>query len=180
VASTNTYWAAATFMASSTATEQTGVNMQDGGAEATFTRVGNGPWEVRIHDSLWPCPGDLPANVLTIWHLSIVDGCEVAQAVSPDEEKMTAGATFISLPDGTYFGTILYADLDYGGQGSLVFDPVTWSGEAAPTDAVGALSNLTIDASTDVEYSVGSSAASSHVVGAHLDPVFINLVGNAA
>ena len=81
VPSTNTYWAAAAFAASPTATEQTGVNMQDGGAEATFTRVGNGPWDVRIHALLWPCPGDLPASVLAVWHLTIVEGCTVAQAI---------------------------------------------------------------------------------------------------
>lgn len=77
VPSTNTYWAAATFVASSMATEQTGVNMQDGGAEATFTRFGTGAWDVHIHDSLWPCAGDLPASVLAVWHLTIVEGCEV-------------------------------------------------------------------------------------------------------
>lgn len=179
VSSTNTYWAA-TFVASSTATEQTGVNMQDGGAEATFTRIGTGAWDVRIHDSLWPCPGDLPASVLAVWHLTIVEGRTVAQAISPDNDKTSKDATFISLPNGRYFGTILYADLDYGGQGSLVFDPVTWKGAVVPTDAVHALSNLTIDTSAEADYSVGNDAASSHVVMGHIDASFINLIAAAA
>jgi hypothetical protein len=75
VPSTNTYWAAATFVGSGTATEQTMVTLQDEGAEATFIRIGTGPWDVHIHALLWPCPGDLPVAVLAAWHLAIVEGC---------------------------------------------------------------------------------------------------------
>ena len=75
VPSTNTYWAAATFVASASATEQTKVTLQDEGSAATFTRVGTGPWDVRLHPLLWPCPGDLPASVLAAWQLTIVEGC---------------------------------------------------------------------------------------------------------
>ena len=58
------------------------VTLQDEGAAATFTRVGTGPWAVRLHPLLWPCPGDLPAGVLAVWRLTIVEGCAAASATS--------------------------------------------------------------------------------------------------
>ncbi|HEY8728050.1 MAG TPA: hypothetical protein VIL94_00595 [Acidothermaceae bacterium] len=175
VASTNTYWAAATFVASSTATEQTGVNMQDGGAEATFTRVGTGAWDVHIHDGLWPCPGDLPASVLAVWHLTIVEGCAVAPEGSPGAYR---GPPTIALPDGQYFGYVLSETFD-GDHGSMGFDPETWDADPTPADNVYAFSTVPFDTSAVTEYSVGNDAASSHVVTGHMDAAFFQLMRDA-
>ncbi len=175
IPSTDTYWAEASFVATSTATEQTRVNMQDGGAEATFTRIGTGAWDVHIHDSLWPCPGDLPASVLAVWHLTLVEGCAVAQESSPDTSH---GAPTIPLSDGRYFGLVLSETFD-GDHGSIGIDPLTWDAEPFPADNVYAFSMLTFDTSTVTEYSVGNDAASSHVVTGHMDAAFIQLMRDA-
>ena len=72
VPATDTYWAVASFVPTSTAAEQTLVNLQDGGDMGVFTRVGTGAWQMRSNGGIpFPCPGLLPADVSSLWGMTI-------------------------------------------------------------------------------------------------------------
>jgi hypothetical protein len=68
---TGTYWAMATFMPSTTASENTIVDMQDGGNTGMFTRTSEGAWQV-VREGVPPGCGILqfyPTTVITAWAL---------------------------------------------------------------------------------------------------------------
>lgn len=68
---TDTYWALAEFLPSSTASFNVKVNFQDGGNTGMFRKSGAGPWQVRTPG--WPpiCdePRFFPHEVLDVWAL---------------------------------------------------------------------------------------------------------------
>jgi hypothetical protein len=68
--SSQTYWAAAGFVPSSTATMQTQVSMQDDGCCGIFTQAsGAASWTFAGSYLGAPCPGTVPLQVLTVWNL---------------------------------------------------------------------------------------------------------------
>jgi hypothetical protein len=71
---TGTYWAMATFVASSTVSQSTSVSMQDGGSRAFFTKTADGAWQVQrgSQGSGEVCAEIkfFPAAVLTAWVIS--------------------------------------------------------------------------------------------------------------
>jgi hypothetical protein len=72
---TDTYWAVADFSLSPTASQQTQINFQDGGSRGIFHHRAGQPWLVTIGDIPWPCPGDLPDAMRSVWNLPISRGC---------------------------------------------------------------------------------------------------------
>lgn len=77
VPSTQTYWALASFTPSSTASQDTLVGMQDGGATGIFRRGTGGSWTMLTVGSFPFCPSQtpLPSDVRTLWGLSDPTGC---------------------------------------------------------------------------------------------------------
>jgi len=68
--STQTYWAMAGFVPSSTANMQTQVSMQDDGCCGIFTQsAGAASWTYVSSYLGAPCPGAAPPEVLAVWHL---------------------------------------------------------------------------------------------------------------
>lgn len=68
---TDTYWAMATFEASTTAPLNVTVNFQDGGDIGFFTKVGSGTWQVQLGGEPAECTElrFYPQAVLTAWSL---------------------------------------------------------------------------------------------------------------
>lgn len=66
---TDTYWAMATFVATTTAPQNVTVNFQDGGDIGFFTRVGSGTWKVQLGGEPAECTElrFYPQAVLTAW-----------------------------------------------------------------------------------------------------------------
>jgi len=78
--SSGTYWALVTqFNASSTASQQVLVSMQDGGSQGYFKMVKGGAWTVTTGTSPEVCAQHafFPASLVTLWNLSTVPagGC---------------------------------------------------------------------------------------------------------
>jgi hypothetical protein len=71
-AATGTYWAMAGFLASSTASQSTEVDMQDGGRYGLFTRTPDGAWQGQRLGQPGICAEIkfFPAAVLTAWAIS--------------------------------------------------------------------------------------------------------------
>jgi hypothetical protein len=68
--STQTYWAMAGFVPSSTASMQTQVSMQDEGCCGIFTQsAGAASWTYVSSYLGAPCPGAAPPEVLAVWNL---------------------------------------------------------------------------------------------------------------
>jgi hypothetical protein len=68
--STQTYWAMAGFVPSSTASLQTQVSMQDQGCCGIFTQsAGAASWTYVSSYLGAPCPGAAPPEVLAVWNL---------------------------------------------------------------------------------------------------------------
>jgi hypothetical protein len=150
---TDTYWAVADFSLSPTASQQTQINFQDGGSRGMFHRRAGEAWQVTIGEIPWPCPGDLPDAMLSVWHLSISAGCVVVNTPFPDRSKRN----FVTLPDGDYFGTIEWLEYTYADGGSLDFDPYTWANGSGPVDnQPDAWSSLQVDTHTVTRYGDGT------------------------
>jgi hypothetical protein len=76
VPSTGTYWAIANFLPSSTATTQTKVSMQDDGCCGVFTQPsGATSWTFVSGYLGLPCPGVVPADIMTLWNLQNGTDC---------------------------------------------------------------------------------------------------------
>jgi hypothetical protein len=70
--STQTYWALASFVPSTTAPQQVLVGMQDGGADGYFKMVGGGAWQVSLGEYPSICGEQkfFPPTVISLWSLS--------------------------------------------------------------------------------------------------------------
>ncbi|MGA2836519.1 MAG: hypothetical protein ABSF84_07980 [Acidimicrobiales bacterium] len=177
--STRTYWALAHFGISSAAPSQTDVDMQDGGDVGVFSRRDGGAWTMTVGGEPFPCPGQIPDAVMTVWGMTPSGACEVADASSPSRSKLTNPAVTPDLPAGVYFGTLLSFDLHLDGTGSILFEPETWQGGSLPVSHSGDYYFLDFGPSTTAAYWVGSSAASSHEVTGHFDSAFAQVAENA-
>ena len=177
--STGTYWALAHFGITSAAPSQTGIGMQDGGDVGVFTRQAGGAWKMTLGGEPFPCPGQIPDAVMTVWGLTLSGACQVASASSPSRSKLTNPAVTSGLPAGRYFGTLLYFGLQLDGTGSILFEPETWQGSSPPVSHSGNYYFLDFGPSTVAAYWVGSSAASSHEVTGHFDSAFAQVAKNA-
>ena len=77
--STQTYWAMAGFVPSSTASMQTQVSMQDEGCCGIFTQsAGAASWTYVSSYLGAPCPGAAPPEVLAVWNLQPEADCPSA------------------------------------------------------------------------------------------------------
>jgi len=73
---TGTYWAIANFLPSTTATMQTKVSMQDDGCCGVFTQPsGATSWTFVSGYLGLPCPGEVPADIMTLWNLQTGTDC---------------------------------------------------------------------------------------------------------
>ncbi len=72
---TDTYWAIARFAPNATASQQTGINMQDGGSRGVFYRRAGQPWQLDGGGTGFPCYGDLPAAMYSVWNLQLSPDC---------------------------------------------------------------------------------------------------------
>jgi hypothetical protein len=73
----NAYWALATFVPSATADMNTQVAMQDDGCCGVFEQPVGGAWTyVRSTGYTGvPCPGQIPADLFTVWNLTVPGDC---------------------------------------------------------------------------------------------------------
>ncbi len=72
---TDTYWAVARFEPNATASQQTGIDMQDGGNRGVFHRRAGQPWQVGDGGVGFPCYGYLPAAMYSVWNLQLPPEC---------------------------------------------------------------------------------------------------------
>ena len=72
VPSTGTYWALASFLPSSTASQDTLVGLQDGGRTGIFTKPTGGSWTMIAMGFVPFCPTRtaIPPEVRTVWGLT--------------------------------------------------------------------------------------------------------------
>jgi hypothetical protein len=82
VPSTNTYWAIASFIPTSMASQQTQVGMQDDGCCGIFTQTSGGQWMFTASYLGAPCPGQVPADLMTLWHLTSPGDCATTTTTS--------------------------------------------------------------------------------------------------
>jgi hypothetical protein len=176
--STDSYWALASFSLAPDAPEQLEVEMQDGGGSGIFTMSSGGSWDVRYQGVPFPCPGDLPSALVTLWGLQYGAGCQIASANSPTHASIR-GLPVLTIPSGTYFGTILYFGLQYDGYGDMSFEPETWQGNSPPASHSRQYVDLDWGSSVQTGLWVGSSLASSHEVIGPFDQTFANAVTKA-
>jgi hypothetical protein len=179
VPSTESYWALAHFSLTASATSAAQIGMQDGGDIGIFTRQANEPWKVMGGGIPFPCPGELPVEAMNLWGLVPAGSCQVVSASSPARAKLSGTVPVLSVPAGTYFGTLLYFDLHVDGTGSMLFEPETWQGGSQPVSRSGSYVSLTYSPSMVASYWVGSSASSSHQVTGPVDATFAHDVVNA-
>jgi hypothetical protein len=171
---TDRYWAVADFALSPTASQQTQINFQDGGSRGIFHHRTGQPWLVTIGDIPWPCPGDLPDAMRSVWNLPISRGCVILSASAPDRGETDKA---ITLPDGTYFGEVKTLQYDFDGSASMLFDPYTWGDGNNPVDSQpGAWDLLNADARTATRYGSGTSGTVSAGV---FDKAFAQLVATS-
>ena len=168
VPSTQTYWAVAYFQPTAAVTsQQQQVAFQDDGSSGFFQKRSGQAWVMLRHANgagPWPCPGDLPTNLMKAWGLSVNGSCEVADS-GPLVAGITSGWVNGGLPDGTYFGQVVEAQVDWDGSGSVYFEPENWTSPSpAPSSPRHAVTYLSFSPSSAIEYSVGRDPASSHVV----------------
>lgn len=73
---THTYWATATFSPSQQADSSAQAAFQEGENIGVFKRSPGGSWIASVHERLhFPCPGDIPTDVLRAWGLRTDAGC---------------------------------------------------------------------------------------------------------
>jgi len=75
VPSTNTYWAIAGFVPTAAASTQTQVAMQDEGCCGVFSQPAGGSWTYVTGFLGVPCPGQIPAALQSLWHLTSPGDC---------------------------------------------------------------------------------------------------------
>jgi hypothetical protein len=72
---TQTYWAIASFVPSASADMNTQVAMQDDGCCGIFTQASGGVWTFVATFEGGPCPGQIPADLETLWNLTPPGRC---------------------------------------------------------------------------------------------------------
>jgi hypothetical protein len=179
--SKRTYWALAHFSLTPAASERASVDMQDGGDFGIFMRRNGEPWKMTPGGFPFPCPGVLPTAVMAIWGMTSPGQCVVASKSSPARSKLINPTTsIVNPPAGTYFGTIVYFDLDLEGNGTILLATETWQGASSPvSDSGGGWIDLAIVPSTTTGYWVGNRRDSSHEVTGHFDSHFAGIVADA-
>jgi len=75
ISASGEYWAVAHFGLTSSAPFQAQVDMQDGGDIGVFSRQGDQAWAVRLGGEPFPCPGELPADLMQVWGLTSPGAC---------------------------------------------------------------------------------------------------------
>lgn len=75
VPATGTYWAMATFSPVLNAPQQVNVGMQDGGNRGIYTHQAGQAWTMKNGGIPFPCPGDLPQSVISMWALTYSPAC---------------------------------------------------------------------------------------------------------
>ncbi len=178
VSATGTYWAFAHFGLTSSAPFQAQVDMQDGGNIGVFSRHGEQAWTARVGGEPFPCPGALPADLMAVWGITSPSACVVLSANSPARAQATS-ASALSLPSGTYFGTVLYEDLQLNGSGDILFEPETWQGTSGPSSQGQGFYSLDFAPSPVAEYWTGTSRSTSHEVLGSYDLAFAQRVQSA-
>jgi hypothetical protein len=174
----STYWAFAHFGLTSSAPVQAQVDMQDGGDIGVFSHQGGQAWTTRIGGEPFPCPGELPADLMAVWGITSPGGCGVLTATSPAKAQATAGNA-LDVPAGTYFGTVLYENLQLDGSGNILFQPETWQGASSPSSQGQGFYLLDFGPSTVAGYWTGTSRSSSHEVLGRYDLAFAQRVQSA-
>jgi hypothetical protein len=169
--STGTYWAVATFGLTSSAPAQAAVDMQDGFDVGVFSRHGGQAWTVRPGGIPFPCPGELPADLMSVWGMTSSGSCILASVSSPARAQAIS-ANALDLPAGTYFGAVLYEELELDGSGGVLFEPETWRGTSAPASGSRAFYLLTFTPSTVAGYWTGPSRSASQEVLGRFDLAF--------
>jgi hypothetical protein len=101
-----------------------------------------------------------------------------ASANSPARASLR-GLPRPSIPAGTYFGTILYFELQYDGSGDLLFEPETWEGNSPPMSRTRQYVDLEWGPSVQTGFWAGSSPVSSHEIVGSFDQTFATAVTNA-
>jgi len=172
---TGTYWAVATFGLTSSAPSQAAVDMQDGFDTGIFSRHGDQAWTVRPGGIPFPCPGELPADLMSVWGMTSSGSCIVVSASSPARAQATSGNA-LELPAGTYFGVVLYEELLLNGSGAILFEPETWRGTSTPASGSYGFLLLTLTPSTVAGYWTGPSRSASHEVLGRFDLAFADRV----
>jgi hypothetical protein len=176
--STGRYWAVARFGLTSSAPAQAAVDMQDGFDTGVFSRHGDQAWTVRPGGIPFPCPGELPADLMSVWGMTSSGSCIVLSASSPARAQATS-ANALDLPAGTYFGVVLYEELQLDGSGLILFEPETWHGTSTPASESHAFYWLEFTPSTVASYWTGTSRSASHEVLGSFDPAFADRVQSA-
>lgn len=95
VAGTGTFWATARFTPSADAKPQTGVSLQDGGDSAIFSHRSGNPWTAVIGHVPWPCPQDIPADVLTAWGMTYANSCVFASPTPAQLDSLVIDSSVI-------------------------------------------------------------------------------------
>jgi hypothetical protein len=175
---TGTYWAVAQFGLASSASFDAEVSMQDGGNIGVFSRQGNQPWTVHLGGIPFPCPGELPADVMSVWGMTSPGGCVVVSASSPARAQATS-ADVVDMPAGTYFGVVLYVELELDGNGDILFEPETWQGTSNPASQSHLFYSLGFDPSAGADYWIGTSRSASHEEFGSFDLAFAQRVHSA-
>lgn len=168
---TRTYWAVAQFGLTSSASFDAEVNMQDGGNIGVFSRQGNQPWTARIGGIPFPCPGELPAGLMSVWGMTSPGICDVVNASSPASAQVTS-ADVLDMPAGTYFGVVIHVQLQLNGSGFIQFEPETWQGSSSPASQSHLYYSLDIDSSAGTGYWTGTGRSASHEVSGDFDLAF--------
>lgn len=152
--------------------------MQDGGNIGVFSRQGNQPWTVRLGGLPFPCPGELPADLMSVWGMTSPGSCVVVSASSPARAQATV-SNVPDMPAGTYFGVVLYVELELNGYGDILFEPETWQGTSNPVSQSHLFYSLTFDPSAGTGYWIGTSRSASHEVLDGFDQAFAQRVQSA-
>jgi len=160
---TETYWAVATFSLTGSASFDAQVSMQDGGNVGVFSHESGQGWTARFGGIPFPCPGELPADLMSVWGMTSSGGCVVISATSPARAQANA-ANISDMPAGTYFGSVLYEELSLAGEGSIMFEPETWQGSSSPASHSRLYYVLPIARSEVAGYWTGASRSASHEI----------------
>jgi hypothetical protein len=174
VTGTSTYWAVASFGFTPAVYSAHPAIGQDGSSRAVFTLQPDSDWQAQIQGEPWPCTGDLPSGLLSLWGIQISSVCSVAGGQSPAFAQR--GTMLTSLAPGTYFGNIIAFNLQQDGAAALQFEPETWTGSTPPTGSHGPWVELNISSATTTGYWVGTSRTASHEVQGTFGPTFGQLV----
>lgn len=178
LAPTKTYWAIAYFSLNPGASQAAQLRMQDDGGGGLFSHAIGAPWK-RVAAAggggPYPCPGELDPELLTLWHLTVNQGCELA---SGRAQRATGDVTFVNeggsdAPSGSYRGLLDLQEINLALTGDVWLDAETFTnGAAGVNNKPLRMLDINVTKATKTEYSVGSDATSGHVVDGVYDGAF--------